>query len=168
MLLWDEESEGWETALSGMSALHRKRVALSSMAMAVDAFRPPFEEMFGTATVACVRTALNRCDAEIRQAPPEPIGTEGFFDELHSLVDHDSALGLASLVMAISTYVGGLEEEKFSADCTLEVLSASYEAVLNSERIGRVTPEAERTNENCVQVIDAQRALISGPLGRLV
>ncbi|MGN5377159.1 hypothetical protein ACQ4WX_04185 [Streptomyces lasalocidi] len=129
--------------------------------MAVDSVRPSCDAVFAHDTVAWVRQTLGRCGAELERATSELIGTEEFFDEPHSLVDQDSALGLASLVMAISTYVDCLEGD-FTAECTLDVLSASYETVLNSERIGKVTPDAERQNENCVRVIERQRELIFG------
>ncbi|WP_416482118.1 hypothetical protein [Streptomyces sp. CL12] len=161
MLLWDEESEDWEEALSEVTPLRRKRIALAGIAMAIDSVRPSFDEVFAHETVVWFQQTLRRCGAELERPTSELLGTDEFLDELHSLVDRDSTLGLASLVMAVSTYVDCLEGE-FSAECTLDVLSASYEAVLNSERIGRVTPEAERQNENCVRVIEKQRELIFG------
>jgi hypothetical protein len=161
MLWWDEESDDWEEALSELTPLRRKEIALAGITMAIDSVRPSFDGVFAHETAVWVQETLRRCDAELEGSTSGLIGTEEFFDELHSLVDQDSALGLASLVMAISTYVDCLEGE-FTAECTLDVLSASYEAVLNSERIGRVTPEAERQNENCVRVIETQRELIFG------
>ncbi|MCX4743778.1 hypothetical protein [Streptomyces antibioticus] len=161
MLLWDEESEDWEEALSGLSALRRREIALIGIIMAVDSVRPSFETMFADHTVTWLRQALRRCRAELTQSTAEEIGTEQFFDELHALVEQDSAPGLASLVMALSTYVD-CQAGDFTPECTLDVLSASYEAVLNSERIGKVTPDAERQNDNCMRLIEAQRDLLLG------
>ncbi|MFF4403331.1 hypothetical protein [Streptomyces sp. NPDC001404] len=159
MLLWDYVSEGWEEPLSALPIERRRAISLEAISVALDSFRPSFEALFSQETVSFVRQTMLRCRGLIKGEGGEGIGSEEFFDTLHSLPDRDSALGLTSLVMAISTYVDCLGGEMSAAD-TLEVMSASYEAVLNSERIPRVTPDTERQNDNCVRLIEIQRRLV--------
>jgi len=85
---------------------------------------------------------------------------EQFFDDLYALQENDFSPGTASIVMAISGYASGIGRE-LSTAYVLAILSACYEAVLNSERIPRVTFEAERGNENLVSLIAAQRDLVT-------
>ncbi|MER5181770.1 hypothetical protein ABT009_26005 [Streptomyces sp. NPDC002896] len=91
---------------------------------------------------------------------------EEFFDNLHALVDQDPAPGLAALVMAVSEYADCLRNRPLGSREVLGVLSSCYEAALNEERIPRVTPDAERENENCRRALEMQRDMVMNFAGQ--
>jgi hypothetical protein len=69
---------------------------------------------------------------------------EGFFDELHSLVDIDPAPGLAALMMAVSEYADCLRNRPLGPQEVLGIMSSCYEAILRWGVLGGVTAVAVR------------------------
>lgn len=158
MLLWDSESRSWGEMIDMLPSLGKRQLALDAIDMCFRSFRPSFEELFDPSTVSFARDALSLLRQRLGESSLG-IPEVQFFDDLYALQENDHSLGVASIVMAVSEYADSLARELSSAD-VLAILSACYEAVLNSERIPRVTIDAERANENCVRLIAAQRALI--------
>lgn len=158
MLLWDGESEPWGSMIESLPPMTRRRIALDAIDLCFRSFRPSFDELFDESTVNFAREALVRLHERLDE---DSLGVPevDFFDDLYALRENDHSPGTASIVMAISEYADAMRRELSSAD-VLAILSACYEAVLNSERIPRVTIEAERNNENLVHLISAQRDLI--------
>lgn len=136
----------------------RRRLALDGIDLCFHAFRPSFDELFDGSTVNFAREALVLLRGRLGE---NSLGVPEvqFFDDLYALQENDHSPGTASIVMAISEYADAMRRE-LSTDDVLAILSACYEAVLNSERIPRVTIEAERDNESCARLISAQRDLI--------
>ncbi|MEU6402927.1 hypothetical protein [Streptomyces sp. NPDC046985] len=168
MLLWDDESAGWDSLISGMSGEKRRELALRGVEEAVESFHPSFEASFSAHTVSFIRDALRDFRANLRN-PGLSVAVrdeEGFFDVLHDLVGEDPAPGLAALVMAVSEYADCLRNRPLGSREVLGILSSCYEAILNEERIPRVTPDAERANENCRRALDKQRDLVIDFSGR--
>ncbi|MEV8046258.1 hypothetical protein AB0P02_20775 [Streptomyces griseoluteus] len=168
MLLWDYESESWASPISGMSEEKRRDLALSCIEGTVESFRPSFETSFTARTVSFVGIALRDFRANLGD-PGSSVAVrdeEAFFDGLHALVDEDPAPGLAALVMAVSEYADCLRNRPLGSREVLGVLSSCYEAILNEERIPRVTPDAERANANCRRVLDMQQRLVIDFSGR--
>ena len=159
MLLWDEESRLWGERIETLSPGKRRTVCLDAIDLCFASFRPSFEEDFAAETVRIAREAV---DLFRRRIGDDALGMseEQYFDDLYALQENDFSPGTASIVMAISEYASGIGRELSTAD-VLAILSACYEAVLNSERIPRVTLEAERGNENLVSLIVAQRDLVT-------
>ncbi len=159
MLLWDEESRAWGERIEALSPDRRRLLCLDAIDLCFASFRPSFEADFAPATVQFAHEAMALFRARIAE---DSLGVpeEQFFDDLYALQENDFSPGVASIVMALSEYASGLRRELSAAD-VLAILSACYEAVLNSERIPRVTVEAERGNENLVNLVAAQRELIT-------
>ncbi|WP_194904886.1 hypothetical protein [Catenulispora rubra] len=159
MLLWDEESRPWGERIETLSPGRRQTLCLDAIDLCFASFQPSFEEDFAPETVRFAREAVGLFRGRFGDASlgvPE----EQFFDDLYALQENDFSPGTASIVMAISEYADGIQRELSTAD-VLAILSACYEAVLNSERIPRVTLEAERENQNLVNLIAAQRELVT-------
>ncbi|MGW1029178.1 hypothetical protein ACWD4J_36790 [Streptomyces sp. NPDC002577] len=168
MLLWDYESEGWESSISGMSEERRRDLSLSCIEATVESFHPSFEASFRAHTVNFIRAALRDFRVNL-QDPGSSVAVrdeEEFFDNLHALVDQDPAPGLAALVMAVSEYADCLRNRPLGSREVLGVLSSCYEAALNEERIPRVTPDAERENENCRRALEMQREMVMNFAGQ--
>jgi hypothetical protein len=162
MLLWDYESSGWESLLSGMSEEKRRDLTLRCIEGTVGSFHPPFETSFSAHTVEFIRIVLRDFRANLGD-PGSSVAVrdeEVFFDDLHALVEEDLAPGLGALVMAVSEYADCLRNRPLGTREALGVLSSCYEAILNEERIPRVTPDIERENENCRRVLEMQRCMV--------
>lgn len=159
MLLWDEESRPWGEQIDTLPPERRRALCLDAIGLCFASFWPSIEEDFAPETVRFAREAVDLFRRRISDTslvvPGDP-----FFDDLYALQENKISPGAASIVMAISEYASGMQRELSTAD-VLAILSACYEAVLNSERIPRVTIEAERRNQNLVNLIAAQRRLIS-------
>ncbi|MEU7425679.1 hypothetical protein [Streptomyces sp. NPDC040750] len=168
MLLWDFESEGWNALVSGMTEGERRDLSLSCIEDALMRIRPSFESAYKASTVRFLNAALQDFRAHLQDVGSTVAvqDEEAFFDDLHALPEEDPALGLAALVMAFSEYADCLRNRPLGSAEVLGILSSCYEAVLNEERIPRVTPDAERDNENCRGVIDAQREMVLRFAGR--
>ncbi len=158
MLLWDVESNSWPPLIEALSAAAKRRLALDGIELSFGLFRPSFEQAFEGSTVLIARESLSLLR---RQIDAESLGVPEveFFDKLYEIPKYDHSPGAASIVMAISEYADAMRRELSGAD-VLAVMSACYEAILNSERIPRVSIEAERGNQNCLLMISRQRALI--------
>ncbi|MCF3135570.1 hypothetical protein [Streptomyces olivochromogenes] len=158
VLLWDAESRSWGALIEPLSSTGKRILSLDAIELCFTSFRPSFEGSFAPETVGFAREALALLRQRIQE---DSLGVpEGeFFDNLYALQERDHSPGTASIVMAISEYADSMSRS-LSASDVLAIMSACYEAVLNSERIPRVTAEAERGNENCVRLIAAQRTLI--------
>jgi hypothetical protein len=158
VLLWDSESRPWGAAIEPLPLVAKRTLALSAIDLCFRSFRPSFAEVFNGPTVDFANKALRLF---LRRLLEESLGVPEvqFFDDLYALQENDRSPGTASIVMAISEYADSIGRELSTAD-VLAIMSACYEAVLNSERIPRVTEEAERNNENCVRLISAQRNLV--------
>lgn len=159
MLLWDEESRPWGERIETLSPDRRRSLCLDAIDLCFASFRPSFEEDFAPETVRFARETM---DLLRRRIGEDSLGApeDQFFDDLYALQENDFSPGTASIVMAISEYASAMGRELSVAD-VLAILSACYEAVLNSERIPRVTLEAERENQNLVNLITAQRDLVT-------
>ena len=159
MLLWDEESRPWGERIETLSPDRRRALCLDAIDLCFASFRPSFEEDFAPETVRFARETM---DLLRRRIGEDSLGApeDQFFDDLYALQENDFSPGTASIVMAISEYASAMGRELSVAD-VLAILSACYEAVLNSERIPRVTLEAERENQNLVSLITAQRDLVT-------
>jgi hypothetical protein len=158
VLLWDVESRSWGAMIEQISPIARRSLALDSIELTLRSFRPSFEGLFDGSTVSFSRDALVLLRRRLNE---DSLGVpeDQFFDDLYALQENDYSPGTASIVMAISECADSLRRELTPAD-VLAVMSASYEALLNSERIPRVTIEAERNNDSCVRLISAQLSLI--------
>lgn len=158
MLLWDKESQPWGERIETLSPGQRRTLCLDAIELCFASFRPSIEEDFTPETVRFAREAVElfrrRIDDDSLGVPEEQ-----FFDDLYALQENDFSPGTASIVMAISEYASGMGRELSTPD-VLAIFSACYEAVLNSERIPRVTLEAERENQNLVSLIANQRDLV--------
>ncbi|MEU9450643.1 hypothetical protein [Streptomyces sp. NPDC048277] len=162
MLLWDYESDGWDSLISGMTEELRRDLSLTCIEGTTESFHPSLEASFRAHTVNFIRAALrdfrdNLGDSASSIAVRDE---EVFFDDLHALIDEDPAPGLAALVMAFSDYADCLRNRPLGNEDVLGILSSCYEAILNEERIPRVTPETERENENCRRALEAQRDMV--------
>jgi enoyl reductase-like protein len=158
LLLWDGESEPWGGMIEPLPPMVKRMLALDAIELSLRTFRPSFDELFDESTVNFTREALRRLRERLGE-DSLGISEVNFFDNLYALQENDRSPGTASIVMAISEYANAMRRELSSAD-VLAILSACYEAVLNSERIPRVTIEAERNSEILVRLISAQRDLI--------
>lgn len=162
MLLWDHESESWESLISGMSEERRRDLALTCMERTLESFHPSFETSFLAHSASFIWAALRDFRANFRN-PGLSVAVreeEEFFDSLHALVDEDPAPGLAALVMAVSEYADCLRNRPLGRREVLGILSSCYEAILNEERISRVTLDAERENEYCRRALEMQRDMV--------
>jgi hypothetical protein len=158
MLLWDAESASWPELVNSLAEAARRRLALDVIELCFESFCPSFERLFKLSTVESARGALallrSQVDAESLGVPEEE-----FFENLYAIQERDHSPGAASIVMAISECADSMRRELSGSD-VLAIMSASYEALLNTQHIPRVTIQAERENENCVRLIARQRALL--------
>jgi hypothetical protein len=162
VLLWDSESRSWGRLIDQLPELGKRKLALDAIDLCFGSFRPSFDALFNQSTVVFARETLQSLREMLHEDSRPPLGPQ-FFDDLYTLKGRDHSPGVASIIMALAEYSDSIGRDLSSAD-VLAIMSACYEAVLNSERIPRVTMDAERTNDNCVSLILAQRDLIDRAL----
>ena len=155
MSLWDVRAQGWKEALCSVSPGVRRSVSVDVISGSLRFFRPSFDSVFSAETVRFVKSVLESARSEcVDQVEADRISTR-----LYSLLDEDPAIGIASLVAALSLFFDCAAAE-FDVDSVLEIMSSCYEAVLHSEGISQEVLDSGSDNENCSHLIDFQRGVI--------
>jgi len=156
MSLWDVRAKRWEEALCSVSPGARRAVSADVISGSLRFFRPSFGAVFSAETVRFVQSVLESARSEhVDQAESNRISVR-----LYSLLDEDPAIGLASLVAALSVFFDCAASE-FDVDSTLDILSSCYEAVLHTEGISQDELDSNSDNENCSRLIDFQQGVIA-------
>ncbi|MFE2423118.1 hypothetical protein [Streptomyces hokutonensis] len=148
-------AQGWKEALCNISPGVRRVVSADVVFGSLRFFRPTFGAVFSAETVRFVQSALESArSGHVDQAESDRISVR-----LYSLLDEDPAIGLASLVAALSLFFDCAAAE-FDVDSTLEIMSSCYEAVLHTEGISQDMLDSNLDGANCSQLIDFQRGVI--------
>ena len=155
MSLWDVRAQGWEEELCSVSPGVRRLVSADVISGSLRFFRPSFDLVFSVETVRLVQSVLESARLEcLDQAEADRISIR-----LYSLLDEDPAIGIPSLVAALSLFFDCAAAE-FDVDSTLEIMSSCYEAVLHTEGISQDLLDSNSDGENCSRLIDFQRGVI--------
>ena len=157
MAAWQVESRSWGGLIQPLSSHAKRILCLDAIGLCLASFRPSPEEALGTQPARLARRALALLWQRADDSPPgQPDGE--FLDGLRALRADDHSPAVASIVAALTEYVGAVSAG-LDASNVFFVMSACYEAVLHAERALRATA-AERGNQILTRLITAQRGLI--------
>ena len=153
MLLWDLEMVTERQLLGELTPQERLEVGVAALAWTLETLAEPIETVeirdylargVGVAQRSVSRRAIQ---AEL---PPEMVEQ---FDEIDGVADEPGTSHFLAALMACHDVDSGLDQERISG-----VLSYCYEGSLDREGLAEWSPDVERRNQRCLDVIQFQRA----------
>lgn len=149
MAAWEIESRSWGGLIQPLSSHAKRALCLDAIGLCLASFRPSLEEALGAPTARLARRALDLLRERAGDSAPGRVSGE-FQDGLRALRKRARSPAVASIVAALTEYAEATSSADFDASDVLTVLSACYDAVLNTGR----------GDEPLSRLIAAQRGLI--------